>query len=117
MLCEWTSPEDLAAVRAAGPSGGYDVIIGADICYGQQALPAVRELVVMSCPIREHVHALMWETGFHLVGGQGGPTWAASEQGVVVFHRKFVARSRSEQVFEMPETWTAGSMGASRVHH
>ena len=42
MRCEWTSGEDLTAVRAAGPSGGYDLIIGADICYGQQSLPAVR---------------------------------------------------------------------------
>ena len=40
--CEWTSVEDLAAVKAAGPRGGYDVILGADICYGQRALPAVR---------------------------------------------------------------------------
>ncbi len=44
MRCEWTSPEDLATVRAAGPPDGYDLIIGADICYGQQSLPAVRPL-------------------------------------------------------------------------
>ncbi len=45
MRCEWTSAEDLAAVRAAGPCGGYDVILGADICYGQRALPAVRLVI------------------------------------------------------------------------
>ena len=42
MQCEWTSAEDLASVMAAGPSGGYDLLLGADICYGQQSLPAVR---------------------------------------------------------------------------
>ena len=49
MRCEWTSPGDLAAVRAAGPPGGYDLIIGADICYGQQSLPAVRFTAASPC--------------------------------------------------------------------
>ena len=41
VLCEWTSASDLATVRAAGPPGGYDLVLGADVCYGQSALPAV----------------------------------------------------------------------------
>ncbi len=44
MRCEWTLAEDLAAVRAAGPPGGYDLMVGADICYGQQSLPAARPM-------------------------------------------------------------------------
>lgn len=41
MVCEWTSASDLEAVRAAGPAGGFDLVLGADVCYGQSALPAV----------------------------------------------------------------------------
>lgn len=41
MVCEWTSAADLEAVRAAGPVGGFDLVLGADVCYGQSALPAV----------------------------------------------------------------------------
>ena len=43
MLCEWTSAEDLACVRDSGPAGGFELLLGADVCYGQAALPAVRQ--------------------------------------------------------------------------
>ena len=45
MRCEWTSAEDLACVKDAGPAGGFDLLLGADVCYGQAALPAVRQQV------------------------------------------------------------------------
>lgn len=42
MLLDWTSAADIAAVRAASPGGaGYDLLLGADVAYGQQALPAL----------------------------------------------------------------------------
>ena len=56
MLCEWTSAADLAAVRAAGPSGGYDLVLGADVCYGQSALPAVGN-PILSYPILSHIQS------------------------------------------------------------
>ncbi len=42
MLLDWTFAADIAAVRAASPGGaGYDLLLGADVAYGQQALPAL----------------------------------------------------------------------------
>lgn len=42
MLLDWSSADDIAAVRAASPSGaGYNLLLGADVAYGQAALPAL----------------------------------------------------------------------------
>ena len=42
MLLDWTSETDIAAVKAASPAaGGFELVLGADVCYGQQALPAL----------------------------------------------------------------------------
>ena len=38
MKLEWGCPNDIATVQAA-QLGGYDLLLGADVCYGQQALP------------------------------------------------------------------------------
>ena len=42
MQLDWTSEADTAVVRAASPAGrGFELVLGADVCYGQQALPAL----------------------------------------------------------------------------
>lgn len=42
MLLDWTSEADIADVKAASPAaGGFELVLGADVCYGQQALPAL----------------------------------------------------------------------------
>lgn len=42
MQLDWTSADDIVAVKAASPAGdGFELVLGADVCYGQQALPAL----------------------------------------------------------------------------
>ena len=48
MVLEWQSAVDVAAVRAASPGGdGFDVLLGADVCYSQVRRLALQPRVML----------------------------------------------------------------------
>lgn len=82
MLLDWTSAADIATVKAASPGGrGFDLVLGADVAYGQQALPALFTCAAALLQHTPDAAFLLGERGMRCATGARGH-WPADLEAV-----------------------------------